>query len=237
MVGGQRARVILDCPTIQDNIYATLRNEICMLELAPGAIMSANEIALSMTLLMHRSVSRTPVREAFIRLAKEGLVLTLPQHGTIVTKINPKRAREERNLRYTLEKEILEDLHRNIRAEDYKELYEIVEKQEKAIGSGNRIQYIELDNDFHHKQYKISGHPLYLDIVMTFNSHYERLRNLTTWDVGNVRNSICQHRELLRCLERGALGQVKEVLKNHLCKLDEEEGALLSTYPDYFDIN
>jgi len=52
MMNGQRAPVVKDRHTMQENIYATLRGQICWLERAPGSIMSASEIAASMTILM-----------------------------------------------------------------------------------------------------------------------------------------------------------------------------------------
>lgn len=236
MIVRQRACVVTDLPTIQENIYATLRNKICFLEYVPGSIMSANEIAASMAVLMQKSVSRTPVREAFIRLAKEGLVFTLPQHGTVVTKIKPERAREERYLRYVLEKEALSYIPENAEKEDYRELYDIIAKQEKAMEEGNNIQFIELDNEFHHKQYKIAGCELFLDVVTTFNSHYDRMRNLTAWDKDNVKNSIQQHKDLLYYLEKKEIDKAQMILKKHLSKLIDEEKTLLEIYPDYFDL-
>ena len=89
------------------------------------------------------------------------------QHGTVVTKIKPERAREERYLRYVLEKEALSYIPENAEKEDYRELYDNIAKQEKAIEEGNNIQFIELDNEFHHKQYKIAGCELFLDVVTT----------------------------------------------------------------------
>lgn len=236
MLMRQRISVITNLPTIQENVYATLRNKICFLEYVPGSIMSANDIAASMTMLMQKSISRTPVREAFIRLAKEGLVFTLPQHGTAVTKIKPERAREERYLRYVLEKEVLSYMPKNAIKQDYIDLHHIIEEQEKAIDNGDSIKFIELDNEFHHKQYRIAGCLLFLETIKTYNGHYERMRNLTAWDIENVKNSILQHRELLSYLENKEIDKAQEVLKKHLSKLIDEESMLLKIYPDYFDI-
>ncbi|MCD8370015.1 MAG: GntR family transcriptional regulator [Clostridiales bacterium] len=236
MTTGERAPIVTDRQTIQDNIYATLRGQICLLELTPGIIMSSNEVAESMSLLMHRSVSRTPVREAFIRLAKEGLVSMLPQHGTVVTRIDPQRAMEEQLLRYTLETANLEDFQSNASTADYDGLRGVIEEQTNAIEAGHTIEYIRLDNEFHHRQFRISGHTLYLDIITTFNSHYDRIRNLTTWDYANVKNSIRQHQEILCHLEQGELEQAQNLLKDHLTKLENEKQSLFEHYPDYFTV-
>ena len=59
--------------SVQEMVYRTLRDKIVSMELKPGTIISTQEIADSM------SVSRTPVREAFIRLQREELLDVAPQ--------------------------------------------------------------------------------------------------------------------------------------------------------------
>ncbi|MEZ5812818.1 MAG: GntR family transcriptional regulator [Rhizobiaceae bacterium] len=63
-------------------VYGLLRDEILNLSRAPGS--AIDEIQLSKQL----SVSRTPIREALIRLAAEGLVTTLPNRATVVSNID-----------------------------------------------------------------------------------------------------------------------------------------------------
>lgn len=234
MISDERAPIIKDYPTIQENIYATLKKQICLLERVPGAIMSATDIAKSMSLLMQRTISRTPVREAFIQLGKEGLVELRPKFGTIVTKIDRDRALEERYIRYTLENDNLNDFLKNVTEADFIVFEEIINKQKKANEEGKNLDYIELDNLFHHKQFYISGHVLCLDIITTYNSHYDRFRNLTTWDRNNVNRSIKQHEELILAFRKKDLFTAQELLKTHLGKLINEEKELYLKYPEYF---
>ena len=66
----------------RDFSYQILKTKILNLELKPGTKISEKEIADEL------SVSRTPVREAFMMLAQEDLLDVIPQIGTIVSKIN-----------------------------------------------------------------------------------------------------------------------------------------------------
>ena len=66
----------------RDQVYAALREGIVTAELAPGRKLSENELADRL------GVSRTPVREALIRLRDERLVAIVPQLGTFVTLIS-----------------------------------------------------------------------------------------------------------------------------------------------------
>src|SRR4029453_15900232 len=64
------------------NVYDTLRTEILALTLAPGQLLDETSLAERFGL------SRSPVREALIRLAAEELVVTLPNRSTIVAPID-----------------------------------------------------------------------------------------------------------------------------------------------------
>ena len=63
-------------------VYASLREEILRMQIAPGAPL--DEVSLSERFRL----SRSPVREALVRLSSEGLVVILPSRSTIVTPIN-----------------------------------------------------------------------------------------------------------------------------------------------------
>lgn len=63
-------------------VYGVLRDEILSLELPPGAPLDEVQLAERFAL------SRTPVREALVRLAGEGMVETLPNRSTIVAPID-----------------------------------------------------------------------------------------------------------------------------------------------------
>ena len=65
--------------TVREYAYRVLYQNIMTLKLPPGTAMSEQELSGIL------QVSRTPVREAFIRLAQKGLLEVLPQRGTFVS--------------------------------------------------------------------------------------------------------------------------------------------------------
>lgn len=81
--------------------YQPLKDRIFHLELEPGTKISEKEIADEL------NVSRTPVREAFMKLAEEELLDIIPQSGTIVSRINLRHVEEGRFIREKIEKEIV----------------------------------------------------------------------------------------------------------------------------------
>ena len=93
----------------QDRIYLQLRAAMMRLTLAPGEPLHTQELAARL------GVSRTPVREAFIRLQRDGLVNILPQRETTVSLIDLSRVLQGRILREGLEREGLELEERPLR--------------------------------------------------------------------------------------------------------------------------
>ena len=75
---GQVVEARLSKGTGSKSVYEALRTEILSLVLRPGALLDET------TLAERFGLSRSPVREALIRLAGEGLVVTLPNRSTIV---------------------------------------------------------------------------------------------------------------------------------------------------------
>lgn len=63
-------------------VYDVLRDEIIDLSLAPGSPIDENQLAERF------AMSRTPIREALVRLAGDGLVTTLPNRSTVVSNID-----------------------------------------------------------------------------------------------------------------------------------------------------
>src|SRR5690348_16817952 len=67
--------------TLSTQVHAALRRDIIAGHLAPRAMLSEQDIAAGF------GISRTPVREAMIKLAEEGLVEIFPQYGSFVAPI------------------------------------------------------------------------------------------------------------------------------------------------------
>src|SRR3954452_16691890 len=82
---------------LADEVFDRLHDRIVTGDLAPGDRVDAGEIADSL------GVSRTPVREAILRLDAEGLVERQPYRGVVVTAVDQAAAEEVTALRVHLE--------------------------------------------------------------------------------------------------------------------------------------
>lgn len=82
---------------LSEVVYRNLRRSIIRGELAQGATLSETELARRL------AVSKTPVREALSRLAQEGLLVTTPHKGAVVTNLSREDVEEIYRVRMQLE--------------------------------------------------------------------------------------------------------------------------------------
>lgn len=214
--------------TVQNAVYQELKKGIMSLRLVPGTEMSTQEIATKL------QVSRTPVREAFIQLQKEGLVEAIPQKGTKVSPINVKRVSQERFLRESLELAVIEPFLANVNKEDYKTLRTNIEEQKKSWNQRDYVGFVQLDNQFHKALFEVAEQQLSWELISNYNGHYDRLRILTIRNEETLAASIEQHEKIVSLAEQEKIEQVYSELKDHVRKILVEKEEVIQNYPDFF---
>jgi DNA-binding GntR family transcriptional regulator len=214
--------------TVQDLVYTSLRKSIINLNLAPGTTISEQEIAL------RYKVSRTPVRETFIHLAKEGLIQVFPQKETLVSRIDFSRVEQEFFLRESLETAVLEPFISNSGPGDFITLEGLIQKQNAAYESNEYIHFVDLDDEFHRTFFETGGQDLSWAVLSNMCGHYHRTRLLSIRLRGIAKNIVGQHKKLLDALKKKDSAKAREVLRGHLHKLGAEEKMLREEFPDYF---
>ena len=90
-------------PASAATIYETIRTDIVRMRLRPGERLSENELGIRFR------TSRTPVREAIVRLVDDGLIEVWPQRGTFVSRISLKAIKRARFVRSALELGIIRE--------------------------------------------------------------------------------------------------------------------------------
>ncbi|MEG0168264.1 MAG: GntR family transcriptional regulator [Ruthenibacterium sp.] len=214
--------------SVQEMVYQSLRKDIMRLVLKPGTVMSAQDVSVRL------KVSRTPVREAFIRLSKEGLVDIEAQKGTTVSLIDMKRVKQERFVRETLEVANLKLFLGHVTPQIISEMRAEIVQQTDALARKDYTSFMQQDNDFHQNFFTVSKRTLCGEIIGEMSGHYDRIRMITTWKEGLPEGAIKQHCELLNFLEASDLEGATQVLTRHLHKLLIEEKKLVKQWPDFF---
>lgn len=215
--------------TVAQQVYSVIRKKIITLEIEPGTAMSEKEIADIL------EVSRTPVREAFIRLNREGLVNVYPQKGTLVSQISISRAREERFLREALEKPVLELFINHHSPEALQKLSELLEKQRQMIEQGDYKSFMQYDDMFHAVFYAETGKKLCHSIIDNYSIDDNRLRHLSLIiNEGIDSINVDQHAQIFDCIAADDPEGAQAMLTKHLRKLFTELEVMTNKYPHYF---
>ncbi|MBW7922467.1 MAG: GntR family transcriptional regulator [Rubellimicrobium sp.] len=125
------------------HVYETLRREIISLDLPPGAIIDEQQLSQRFNL------SRTPIREAMVRLTAEGLVTTLPNRATMVSQIdflNLAQFLDALSLMYRVTTRLAAPGHR---AADIAAIRALQEDYRAAVAARDVVAMLEVNRDFH----------------------------------------------------------------------------------------
>ncbi len=215
--------------SVQSAVYAALKNNIMTLQLKPGTAMSTQKVATKL------SVSRTPVREAFIRLQRDGLVDIVPQKETSVSRIDFSKVEQERFIRESLESANVDLLVQKISKNDIHELELNLEQQRETVTNCDYNTLFKLDNAFHAYLFKVTGQELSWETIEQNSNHYGRVRVISVWNKEIMMETILQHQKILSAIQEQSVEYAKIYVKTHLHRLENQVQQLINDYPDYFE--
>ena len=210
-------------------IHAALRAAILDVALAPGAVIAEHEIASRF------GVSRTPVREALLRLADEGLVDVRPQRGTFVARLSLKRIEEALFVRQAVECQILARVAaREDRAVVAAGLNAIVAEQAASIEAGDVGGALDADTRFHHALVAASGLEGVWSVVAQARDLHHRIRAIAVPELGSAAQAIRDHRAIVRAVREGDAARAAQAMTKHLARNLVLARTIAVRHPDYF---
>ena len=184
--------------SLSRQVYDTLFDRICRFDLVPFQMLS--ESALSDQL----GVSRTPVREALLRLQSEGLVRVEPRRGMVVLAISPAEMAEIYDVLTALETMAAQTLARLApEAERMRPLWQAVEDMDAALAADDLDRWADADEHFHRSLVEVCGNARLAQTALTFRDQIRRTRHLTLRLRARPVRSNESHRNLLRLIEAG----------------------------------
>ncbi len=150
-------------------------------------------------------VSRTPVREAFLRLETEGLLRLYPKRGALVVPVAPGEADDVLDARLLVEAHAAQAVARLSDTELttlVALLRDLVTAQEAAVADGDVAEYAILDARFHAEIVAAGGNGLLTGFHGTLRERQQRMvAHSVRWDPGRATTFVEGHRGLLDALE------------------------------------
>lgn len=215
--------------TAKEYAYRILRDNIASLELEPGSAISDVEISQMI------GISRTPVREAIIKLKEEsGIIEIFPQRGMRVALIDPEVVQEVRFLRVTLEKAVAEQACELAREEDFAWFGENLALQEFYLKSNLPERMIELDDALHRRLFVICRKELIYRMSQGLAIHFDRVRSLEAVAAFHTAKTVEDHKNLVQAIRDRDKERARQVIETHLDQWLVNQQKLKERYPQYF---
>lgn len=218
-----RATSLNRAQPLSAQIYDLLREAIITMAVLPSDVIF--ERALSETL----GISRTPVREALQRLAREELVTIAAQSGTFVAPVLREQFTEGALIRRVLESASIRRAAELITARELDTLHDIHEVHRRAIERGDPVEAIQQDNRFHAAVGAAARLPKVLQLIDLVRAPIDRVRYVTAREPEEGAMTLAQHQCVLDALvghdpdaaERALLAHLDDALLRQQRVFDE----------------
>jgi DNA-binding GntR family transcriptional regulator len=195
---------------IKEVVYRRLVRAIVELELRPGEQLRERQLAEQM------KVSKTPIREALVRLEKEGLVTVAPYRGAIVRGYSHADVREIYELRELLEGFCARHAAMRINDADEAELRANVRRSRALLDADASVDLPPLFDEFDRILYRqAAGHRIGV-LLVELDLHLERLGNLTVGVPGRLDASVQQHESIVLAIVKRDPVAAEKACRDHI---------------------
>jgi len=194
-------------------IYELMKKLIINRELRPGMQLKENDLAEKF------GTSRTPIRQAFLKLKDDGFVESFPNKGTYVVDPTSKDICHAYKLRLKLEEMLSEEIIDKVSPKDIELLEHYVDLEPRFYNKNQVLNYLENNKKFHLKIAKLSDNPYLIDaiekILNAIDIHLIFYDNFNHQDIHNI-ESVKDHQLIVKFLKEKKLDQLKEIMLQHV---------------------
>ena len=208
-------------------IHRLLRARIIRAELAPGDALSETTIAASC------EVSRQPVREAFMRLADEGLIVVRPQRVTRVRRISRAQVLAARFVREAVEADVARAVAKAPEPGLLGRLEACLRRQ-KAVPRTRPERFMPLDEAFHRTLAEGAGHARAWDVLEGVKAQMDRVRFLALRRLPTAA-LIEQHEAIVAAVRAARPDAAERAMRAHLRAILDDLPDIVRGHPTLFD--
>jgi DNA-binding GntR family transcriptional regulator len=197
-----------------DRAYAYTRQRILTGEFAAGDLISEGDVAGA------TGVSRTPVREAFLRLQAEGALRLHPKRGALVVPVSVAEIRQVLEARlvieaFAAEQVIAADAAARTALAD--KLAASMRRQQELSEAGDHDGFVAEDRVFHELIVRAAGNDLLADFYEVLRDRQLRMGSHALRRTAARRHSIdAQHARLADLIAHGTAEEFRQAAEEHL---------------------
>jgi DNA-binding GntR family transcriptional regulator len=209
--------------TYQQQAYQFLRERIINLGFKPGEFITDTQIAGQL------NISRTPVREAFHRLEKEGLLIYEARRGWKIYTLSLDDINDIFDIKVVVEgmiaRKAAECGEEHLRAA----LREVLDEMEASAEAGNADAWLEADIRLHELLFQMARNERACRIITNLNDQWHRVRIGFVALQGRTKRSVGEHRCFVESILAGDGEAAERHIRVHLNQVREELVHLLVT--------
>ena len=221
---------MINVSNLQFDAYRSIMHKIMTLELLPG------EKIVEKKIIEELKMSRTPVREAILKLRNDGLMYSIPQSGTFVSKINMESAENARYIRQTLEMRLFSSTINVVTAYDIEQLREIIKREQIFLANKEYDLFFKEDEAFHKYFYQMADKLLAWETVQNISHQLNRYRWIRLKVAGLSWGTLDHDYEsIVDALEAGNDTEIKRLVGQHDGLMLQEQDDVIKNYPEYFE--
>jgi GntR family transcriptional regulator, rspAB operon transcriptional repressor len=217
-----------DSGSIATQVYDHLMTQILDMQLQPFQELSEARLATEF------GVSRTPVREAFARLARRGLVDIYPQRGTLVSPLSERLMAKSRFIREALERPLARLAAEKLTPEIEALMEREVALQHTFAKLNDDRSFLQSDDRFHALIARAAGFATIWDDVREAKFHMDRVRRLSLLSQEHMFFIVGEHEEIFGRLKAHDANGAEESIKVHLISVVRELDLIRDAHPEYF---
>ncbi|WP_090797809.1 GntR family transcriptional regulator [Asanoa ishikariensis] len=207
----------VDRTLLRDDVYRRLRDAIVDGTFLPGEQLKDGELAEWL------GVSRTPVREALLRLAGSGLVVALPGRSTKVSTIDPRAVRDARDVIAAMHELAVRHTTGRLSEDDIDRMREANHRFAEAVTSGDIAAALDADEEIHRIPVAALGNHALAAVLDQFDPLVRRAERLRFSTDGHA--SVELHARLIDMIAAGDARAAASVAFDIWHTLAAEDGA------------
>ncbi|MEV7632939.1 GntR family transcriptional regulator [Microbacterium sp. NPDC089318] len=197
-------------PSIRDSVTRALRSAIISGEMQPGRVYSAPSLGEQF------GTSATPIREAMLDLAREGLVVAMPNRGFRITEVSASDLDEVTELRLFLEPPAVEKATPLIPESAFAGLRGQVDDIVAAADRGDLVDYLSADSDFHLAILQYAGNARLITLIQTLRSQTRLFGLSELLERGHLTSSAREHHTILDAIEDRDATRARSLVFSHI---------------------
>jgi DNA-binding GntR family transcriptional regulator len=207
----------VDRSLLRDDVYRRLRDAIVDGTFAPGEQLKDGELAQWL------GVSRTPVREALLRLGTSGLVVALPGRSTTVSDIDARAVRDARDVIAAMHELAVREITGRLPEDDVARMRDANRRFAEAIALGDVGAALDADEELHRIPVDAVGNHALEAVLELFDPLVRRAERVRFSRDGQA--SVELHEQLIELLAAGDVQQAASVTFDIWHSLPTEDGA------------